>query len=350
MRHLHPLRAALLLALLWSAAPLQGQGDLPAVHVIATGGTISNTGTAARLTGEDLVQSLPGVEKVATLTIEQFSNLPSGSITPEHWRTLAQRIDALFRERPELRGVVVTHGTDTAEETAYFLDLTVASCRPVMVTGAMRRATDVGADGPANLLNSIRVAVAPAAEGRGTLLLLNDEIFAAREVAKLHTSRMDAFAAPEAGPLGVADPDTVVFRRAPDRRSCPAAAFPSDQLGELPRVDIVYSYAGADSVAIEAAIQAGALGIVLASVGRGGMTPAQGRALRRAAEQGVFVVLSSRTGGGRVPVDRSETPAQWRGAILGAGDLNPQKARVLLMLALSRTRDPGEVREIIRSQ
>ncbi len=343
----------LLLALLCAPGPARAQQALPRVQVIATGGTISNTGGAERLTGEELVRSLPGVEQVAQLTVEQFSNVASGAITSEHWLNLARRVNELYRTQSDLAGIVVTHGTDTAEETAYFLDLTVASCRPVVVTGAMRRATDVGADGPANLLNSIRTAVSPEAVGRGTLLLLNDEIFGAREVTKSNTSRMDAFVAPSTGPVGVADPDSVVFHREPTRRDCERAGFDVEQVNSLPRVEIVYSYAGADSVAVDAAIAAGARGLVVASVGRGGMTPGQAAALRRARGRGVHVVISSRTGGGRVPVRRGEDPTEAtsaEGGILGAGDLNPQKARILLMLALTRTHDPSEITTIFHRQ
>lgn len=330
-------------ALLLGAHPAlaQTRPAPPRVQLIATGGTISNT-SGERLTGPQIARSVPGLDTLATLEVEQFSNVASGSITPGHWLRLAERIQALYRETPELRGVVVTHGTDTIEETAYFLSLTLPRCRPVVLTGAMRRATDVGADGPANLRNSVRTVLSPEAHGRGTLLLLNDEIFAAREVTKTHTSRMDAFAAPGAGPVGVADPDAVVFHREPPRADCLSPHFDVRGLRDLPRVDVVYSYAGADGTAIDALVAAGARGLVVASVGRGGTPPAQRQAMRRAVERGVFVVVSSRTGAGRVPVKDGDT-------LLGAGDLNPQKARILLMLALTRKQDPRDVAEIFRA-
>jgi L-asparaginase len=333
------------------AALAQTRPAPPPVQLIATGGTISNTG-GARLTGAEIARSVPGLDTLATLEVEQFTNLPSGSITPGHWLRLAERIQALYRAQPELAGVVVTHGTDTLEETAYFLSLTLPRCRPVVLTGAMRRATDVGADGPANLRNAVRTVLSPEAKGRGVLLLLNDEIFAAREVTKSNTSRMDAFTAPGSGPEGVADPDAVVFHREAPRAACPSPFFDVRGLRELPRVDVVYSYAGADGTAIDALVRAGAKGLVVASVGRGGTTPAQRDALRRAVEKGVFVVVSSRTGAGRVPVGDEDDPQEWKpgqGARLGAGDLNPQKARILLMLALTRTRDPREIAEIFRT-
>jgi L-asparaginase len=332
-------RAAFLLLL---AAPLAAQSAPIPVHVLATGGTISNTAAADRRTGNELVDGLPGVERIATVSVEQFSNVASGAITLEQWLAMARRIDELFRTRPELGGIVVTHGTDTMEETAYFLELTVGDCRPVVVTGAMRRATDVGPDGPANLFNSIRLAAAPAARRLGAVVLMNDEIFPAREVTKVNTSRMDAFEAPGAGPLGVADPDTIVFHREPVSRRCGRPAFDVAALAELPRVDVVYSYQGADGALIRAAADAGARGIVIAGVGRGGSTPGQGEALREVAERGVVVVRSNRTGSGRVPVGSGGM----MGGSVGADDLTPQKARILLMLALTRTSDPERIREI----
>src|SRR5688572_10128758 len=206
-----------------AASPLIAQDSLPDVHVIATGGTISNTG-GDRLTGDQLVKSLPGIERVARVTVEQFANVASGSITQTNWRDLALRINELYRTRPELRGIVVTHGTDTMEETAYFLDLTVASCRPVIVTGAMRQATAIGADGPANLFDAISTAASPAAERRGTMVLLNDEIFAARDVTKIHTTRPDAFDSPTRGPLGDATRGVEFFHPAA-RSACGTAEF-----------------------------------------------------------------------------------------------------------------------------
>ena len=335
-------------------APLAAQSTRPAVHVIATGGTISNLADTARLTGEQLVAAIPRLDSVARVSVEQFSNVASGDITTAQWVALAHRINTLFAARPELHGVVVTHGTDTLEETAYFLDLTVAGCHPVVVTGAMRNPTLVAPEGPANLYAAVRVAASPEGERRGAMVLLNDEIFAARDASKTNTVRLNAFGAPGRGPIGVADPDTLAFSRPPARERCGSAAFDVGALTDLPRVDIVYSYIGADSVLIDAAVAAGAKGLVVASVGRGGTTPAQSRALRRAVDRGVFVVASSRTGSGRVPAaQRSEAGelAKWRpgrGAMLGAEDLNPQKARVLLMLALTRSSSPKDLVESFR--
>lgn len=315
---------------------------LAEVLILATGGTIASTGNyygdrggeISRVAIEGLMRAAPGVDKLATLSAEQFSNVGSGSIGPTQWVALSRRIAAAFRERPALAGIVVTHGTDTMEETAYFLDLTVPGDRAVVVTGAMRPADGIGADGPANLYNAVRVAAAPATRGRGTTVLMNDRLYAAREVTKTNTSRVETFQAPEHGPLAITDHDTLFFNRP---RSTRHRTFDLTNVRELPRVDIVYSYGGADSVMIDAAVAAGARGIVVAGVGGGGVTPAQQVALDRAREKGVVVVSSSRTGSGRV---RSSSTR------IAAGDLNVQKARVLLMLALSRTTDRAEIAKL----
>jgi L-asparaginase type II len=341
MSRVPALSLAAFAALLVTVPVANAQDSLPAVHVIATGGTISNTG-GDRLTGEELVKSLPGIERVARVTVEQFTNVASGSITYANWRDLALRINELYRTRPELRGIVVTHGTDTMEETAYFLDLTVASCHPVIVTGAMRQATAIGADGPANLFDAISTAAAPTAAGRGTMVLLNDEIFAARDVTKIHTTRPDAFDAPTRGPLGDAT-RRVEFYHPPERTNCNAAQFPVSATMTFPRVDIVVAYLGADSVMVQSLMDAGAKGIVVAGAGAGATTPAQGAALRRAREKGIAIVTASRTGSGSVGSVGGRGQAGQGGAQLNAGDLTPQKARIRLMLALSQSSDPAEV-------
>ena len=314
----------------------------PEVLIVATGGTIASTGNyygdrggaVNKITVEELTKAAPGIDKVATLSVDQFSNVESGAIGPKQWMDLARRINTAFHERPALSGVVVTHGTDTMEETAYFLDLTIADERPVIVTGAMRPADAIGADGPANLFNAVRAAAAPASRGRGAMLLMDDRLFAAREVTKTNTTRVETFQAPEHGPLAIADHDTIYFNRARPKRR---AAFDLSRVTELPRVDIVYSFGGADSVFIDAAVAAGAKGIVVAGVGAGGTTPGQSSALRRASDKGVIVVVGSRTGSGRVAGSATRpTP----------GDLNVQKARILLMLALIRTQDRAELAKI----
>jgi L-asparaginase len=333
-------------------ASLAQQAQKPRVHVIATGGTISNMGNDPRRTGDELVAGIPGLANVAEVTVEQFSNVASGAITQEMLRDLAKRVRVLFADANPPAGVIITHGTDTMEETAFFMDLTVGGCSPVILTGAMRQANWAGADGPANLYNSIRLAASPEARNRGAFVLMNDEIFLAREVTKSNTTRTNAFSAPEAGPAGVTDPDGIFFRT-PAPANCPAPLVNIDAVQNFARVDIVYSYIGADSTIIDALVAAGARGIVVAGVGRGGTTGSQSRALRRATEKGVIVVTSNRTGGGRV--GRPTNPESLRnlaagvGATIGAGDLNPQKARILLSLALSAGMTPAQIATLISS-
>ncbi len=321
-----------------SSAAQAPRAARPTVYILATGGTISNLGDDKRRTGTELVDGIPRIREIADVTVEQFSNVASGAVTQEMWRALALRIRAMQLGDPAPAGFVVTHGTDTMEETAYFLSLTVGDCSPVVVTGAMRQANAVGADGPANLLNAVRIAAAPAARARGTLVLMNDEIFAARDVTKSNTTRLNAFTAPDAGVLGLADPDTVIFYRAPPS-TCLPPRFDLESLGDFPRVDVVYANIGADSVVVDALVNAGAKGLVLAGVGRGGSTPSMGRALRRAAERGVMIAVSNRTGRGGVAwgtsADTLAVLPAGQGASIGATDLNPQKARVLMMLALA---------------
>ena len=325
----------------------------PRVHVIATGGTISNMGNDPRRTVDELVTGVPGIAAVADVTTEQFSNVASSAVTQEMLRDLSKRIRTLFAEQTPPAGVIVTHGTDTMEETAFFLDLTVGGCAPVILTGAMRQANWAGADGPANLYNSVRLAASPEARGRGAFVLMNDEIFLAREVTKSNTTRLNAFSAPEAGPAGVTDPDGIFFR-SPAPANCTGEPLVNvDAVQNFARVDVVYSYIGADSAVVDALVAAGARGLVVAGVGRGGTTGSQSRALRRATEKGVIVVTSNRTGAGRV--GRPTNPeslknlAAGSGTTIGAGDLNPQKARMLLALAISAGMTPFQIATLIAS-
>lgn len=319
---------------------------LPKVLIIATGGTIASTGNyyhdrggaVKKISAEALTQAVPGIDKLATLRLEQFSNVTSERIGPTQWLALANRINAAFRDDADLAGVVVTHGTDTMEETAYFLDLTVAGDRPVIVTGSMRPADAIGADGPANLYNAVRAAVAPASRGRGTMVLMDDRLFAASEVTKTNTSRVETFKAPEHGPVAIADHDMLFFQRPrPTQRSI----FDISGLKSLPRVDIIYAYAGEDSALIDAALAAGAKGLVIAGAGAGGTTPGMSDGLKRAKKDGVSVVIGSRTGSGRVA---------GREGRMTAGDLNVQHSRVLLMLALTRSTDKEDVARILAAQ
>ena len=260
---------------------------------------------------------------------------------------MALRVRELLRAPDPPAGFVVTHGTDTMEETAYFLDLTLGGCTPIVVTGAMRRAADVGPDGPANLLDAFAVAASPESRGRGALVVMNDLVFAARDVTKSNATSVQTFVAPDAAPLAVAQDDDIDFR-SPAPAACPPARFDIESLGALPRVDISYMYIDADGADSDAFVKAGAKGIVVAVSGAGGTTPKQRAAIRRAIASGVFVLFSTRTGSGSVGGNGIGGLNDWKpgqGYQLQAGTLNPPKARVLLMLALSRTSD---ARELVR--
>ncbi len=312
----------------------------PRVRLVATGGTISNR-QGGRLSAEELVQSMPAVTRYATPEFEQFANTASSSMTLAQWLDLSRRINTLFRGDAALAGVVVTSGTDTLEELAYFLNLTVRDDRPVVVVGSMRNPSTLGYEGAANLLEGFRVAADPASRGRGALVVLNDEINAAREVTKTDALRLHTFQARGYGILGVVDADRVVYYRRGERKHTAASEFDVFAITELPRVDVLLVYQGASGDLIRAAVDAGAKGIVLATAGAGATSGTQGEGIQYAMSKGVPVVSTTRTGSGRIAGGRGG-----RGLFVAGEDLAPIKARILLMLALTTTGDVNELRRI----
>ena len=345
-------------ALLVHATPTLAQAsraDLPLVWVLATGGTISGKGAsstslaeykAGALLGEELVNAVPEIKQVATVRVEQIANVASTDLTIDNWLTLANRVNAIFDADPKAAGVVITHGTNTLEETAYFLNLTVKHDRPVVLVGAMRPASAISADGPLNLLNAIRTAVAPEAKGKGVLVVLNDEINGARDVTKSNTYRVETFRAQELGLLGYVDADAVVFYRASVKRHTSRSEFDVRKLTTLPQVDILYSYIQPNPAMLQALVHGGTRGIVFAGTGAGLLSPAELGALKPMmtlpAASRPIVVRSNRTGNGRV-LAREDYDSL---GMIAGDNLNPQKARVLLMLALTKTRDLGEIRRM----
>jgi L-asparaginase len=336
-------------------------GTLPKVRLIATGGTISNR-TGGRLTAEELIESMRGIERYARTESEQFANTSSAALTLDQWLALARRINTLFADDPELAGIVVTSGTDTLEETAYFLNLTVRSDKPVVVVGSMRNPSTLGYEGAANLLEGFRVAAEPRSRGRGVLVVLNDEINAAREATKTDALRLQTFQTRGYGVLGVVDSDRVVYYRDVVKRHTSASEFDVSTIQTLPRVDVVMVYQGASGDVIKAMVDQGAKGIVIASAGAGATSGTQNEGIRYAIEKGVAVVTSTRTGGGRIAA-RSEAQAQPPGSDandsatqapqqrtrrgrIAAEDLAPLKARILLMLALATTQDDAEIQRM----
>jgi L-asparaginase len=312
----------------------------PRVAVILTGGTIDSLGkdrldlawyieTGQRLGPGELLARVPELASIGQMREVPFRRVPSHALVDRDWLDLVRLLQA-----DDSDGIVITHGTNTLEETAFFLDLTLPADRPVVVTGAMRPASGLSSDGDLNLLNAVRVAASPEARGKGCLVVLNDTIFAARDVTKTNTFRVHTFQGTDVGPLGFADADgRVVFSHAPVRVY---PRFEVAQLESLPRVDVVVSYVGADGVMIDAAVAAGAQGLVSAGTGAGRPTPLEEAALLRARERGVVVVQASRVGSGRV------APLHF----IPAGNLQPWKARLLLSLALTQTRDEAEIRRL----
>ena len=319
--------------------------QLPVVAVLSTGGTIaskqnpSKGGYEAALTGEDLVAAVPAIRKVAQIRVEEISNISSSDITPEIWIRLARRVNDLLA-MPNIAGVVVTHGTNTLEETAYFLDLTTTGSKPVILVGAQRPASDSDADGPRNLLDAIRVAVSPDAVNKGALVVMNGQINPARDVTKSNTSHVETFRSLEFGQLGLVDEDGVRFYRAPLRRQ----TIPIGSEVGLGRIEIIMNYAGADGLLIRSLMRSGDVnGLVIAGLGLGGVTSPMYDAIQEARAKGVPVVISTRVPTGRIfplsAMKGSSLTLRQIGCVL-ADNLSPQKARVLLMLALTKTRDP----------
>jgi L-asparaginase len=321
------------------------------VAIIGTGGSISEVGHDALdlveyswssriLDVDELVARFPELDAVAEVVPIRFRAISSHAITSGDWLELNRLLHEVAAARASVQGIVVTHGTATLEETAYFLNLTVKVDLPVVLVGSQRPPTALSSDAGLNLVNAVRVAAAPAARGRGVLVLLNDEIQAAREVTKTSNYRLEAFRSPDLGLLGYADADgAVVFYRSPARRHAPGTEFDARPLRDLPRVDIAYSYAFADGTVIRSLVAAGARAIVSAALPPGIVTPAEWDAFVEARRQGVVVVQSSRAGSGRV---LAGSPLRELGLVM-ADNLNPQKARVLTMLALTVTDDPARI-------
>ena len=336
-----------LLALAYTATA----AELPAIKILATGGTIAGRGASAVEAGykpsevpvEELINAVPEIQDIAKVSGEQVIQTASQNITPDIWLQIAKAVNQALASE-DVDGVVITHGTDTMEETAYFLNLTTHSDKPVVLVGAMRPSTAMSADGAMNLYNAVALAGSPEAKGKGVLLTLNETVLGAREVTKTHTTNPGAFQAPEKGPLGSVFFGDVELYEQPARAHTTESEFNIDEVETLPRVDIIYGYAGDNSHLVNAAVEAGAQGIVYAGVGNGNFNPNVEKALAKVREQGVAVVRSSRVGGGRVTLDAEVDDAKY--GFVVADDLNPQKARILLTLALTKTKDPQQIQEM----
>jgi L-asparaginase len=325
---------------------------LPKIKVLATGGTIAGAQATQADAGyksgtfsvDDLIKAVPQMTNIAVLSGEQVANIGSQTMNHEVWLKLAQRVNEVLKSR-DTDGVVITHGTDTMEETGYFLSLLVKSEKPVVLVGSMRPATAISADGPINLYNAVALAGSAEAKGRGPMIVLNDTIHYARETQKMHSTRMDTFQSPNRGIAGMMNTGKAFFYSDNTVRHTTKSEFKLDGLtvGNLPRVEVIYSYANLGGDLIDALVEKGVKGIVLAGVGDGNSTDAALAALERAAKKGVAVVRCSRTGAG--VVDRNVEVNDDKLGFIAGMELNPQKARILLMLALTKTSDVKKLQQ-----
>ena len=328
--------------------------DRPIVRVIGTGGSIAGVGPdrmdfilypeiGDHITIQQSLDRVPEIQDFAEVRSEDLVSVGSTAIGATEWLGLARRINAIFKDETDVAGVAVTHGTATLEETSYFLHLTVKSQKPVVITGAMRPPTALSTDSDLNLLDAVRTAASPDATGLGVLTVLNNEIQCGRDVTKANTFRVETFRPNELGFLGYADSDgKVVFYRAPLRRHTVDTPFMVDDMTGLPRVDIVYAYAGADGLLVDAVRNNRSDGLVLAGFGGGTFPPDVVEAAVKLVDDGIPVVLATRSTAGRVVT----TPKKKEQGFLVSDNLLPQKARILLMLGLTVTKDRHELQQM----
>lgn len=350
----HVLQAAIASIAVLLAAPSWAQ-EKPRVVVLATGGTIAGAGAsaansasyqAAKVPVDKLIAGVPEIANVAQVRGEQVFQIASESLTNEHLLTLAKRVSALAKQS-DVDGIVITHGTDTLEETAYFLTLVEHTDKPIVVVGSMRPGTALSADGALNLVNAVTTAASPEARGKGVLVVMNDEIQSGRDVAKTINIRTEAFKSPW-GALGMVVEGKTYWFRLPAKRHTVNSEFDIDKLDALPRVDIAYGSGNATDTAYRAFAAAGAKAIVHAGTGNGSVSAQVVPALRELRGKGLQIVRSSRVTGGGFVLRNAEQPDDQYDWIV-AHDLNPQKARILTMLALTKTHDSREIQRIFMS-
>lgn len=322
----------------------------PTIYILATGGTIAGSGsgaldtsyTSGTVTVDKLIAAVPEINKIATIKGEQISNIGSQEMNNEVWFKLANRVNELLTSG-KADGVVITHGTDTMEETAYFLNLVVKSDKPIVMVGAMRNSGSLSADGPLNIYNAVNVAMCKKAVGKGVMVVMNDEIHAAREVTKTNTTAVDTFKSPNSGKIGTVFYGNVKFYMNPVRKHTVNSAFDITKIKELPRVDIIYSHSNDNPDFVNLAVKNGAKGIINAGMGNGNPFPSALEALGEAVKGGVVVVRDSRVGSGETTLNGEVDDGKY--GFLASDNLNAQKARVLLMLALTQTTDKAKIQE-----
>lgn len=342
------MKKLVLVFLLFLATSMAFAQQKPRIIILATGGTIAGEGkasdragyTAGKIPVSDLIGSIPSVNAVATISGEQISSVGSQDMSIDIWKKLATRINEIVSKN-EADGIVITHGTDTQEETAYFLSLVVPNDLPVVLTGSMRPATAISADGPKNLFDAITVAADPKSKGRGVLVSFNESIYDSREVTKTSTTKVNAFRSPDTGPLGEVYDGRVEYYKTVVRES--GKAFEVTNNTKLPKVEVVYMYADASPDYINYLVKQKVDGIVIAGVGNGNFSKAFTDAIKKATKEKIAVCRSSRSLEGRVVLD-GETNDEELGTVV-ADNLNPQKARILLMLGLTKTKNQKELQD-----
>ncbi len=322
---------------------------LPTIVLLATGGTIAGSGAGKSLgrykSGElsiiELLKAIPSLNKIAHIQGEQISNIGSQDMNEEVWFKLAQRVQELLNDS-RIQGVVITHGTDTLEESAYFLNLVLHSTKPVVLVGAMRNATSLSADGALNLYNAVSVAINEKSANKGVLVVMDDNIFSAREVVKTHTTHTSTFKAPNSGAIGSVYYGKVRYYMQPLRKYTINSEFSIVELNPpLPKVDIIYTHVGMTPDLFQASIKSHAKGIVIAGVGNGNVSAGLLKAMQEASQMEVLIVRSSRVGSGEVTSGEIDDKA-----FITSDNLNPQKARVLLQLALTKTNNKEKIQEM----
>ena len=346
-------RKTLLVSLLGSIMTAAMATDLPNIHILATGGTIAGTSAsstqvshyqAGQLGIQTLIDAVPQIKSFANVSGEQICKVGSQDMTDALLLKLAKRCNELL-DKPEVDGIVITHGTDTMEETAFFLNLTVHSNKPVVLVGSMRPATALSADGPLNLYHAVKLSADANAAGRGVLVALNDAICGARDVTKTHTTSVATFTSHDFGVLGyMVNGENQFFTRSLKPHTT-ESQFNISHLNKLPRVDIIASHVNADGALVDAAVNVGAKGLVFAGTGNGSISKKEIASIKKAGKHGVVTVRASRTGSGFVTFDSDWDPL----GMVYSGTLSPQKARILLQLAMTQTNDLEEIQKIFNT-
>ena len=324
----------------------------PTIYILTTGGTIGGISdsplnanyTSASFDINKTIQNMPELNDIALLKSEEVASVGSQAMNNEIMINLADKVNKLLVKN-DVNGVVITHGTDTMEESAYFLNLVVKSKKPIVFTGAMRTQNSKSSDAELNLFNAINVAANPQSREKGAIVVINDEIHAAREVSKTNTTALNSFSSPNSGKIGTVHYGKVNFYLSPIRKHTTDSIFNIKDIKELPKVDILYSHSDDNAEFVKSAVSNGAKGIIVAGMGNGNLYPSVEKELDNASKNGIIIVRSSRTGSGNTSVGGEVKNENF----ITSDNLNPQKARILLMLALNKTDDKAKIQEFFNT-